>query len=221
MFKSIGATVLILVAGLAVIAPMVRAKEAVQADLRQRKIVFDSEGDGQWDIYVMNPDGSKVRRLTPTVAKGKSAQFPDWSPDGNQIAFASNREVNWEIYVMNADGSDAQRLTYTTGEGKANAGPAWSPDGKQIAFDSTRDGNWEIYVMDADGANPRRLTQHEKVDARPAWSRDGKRIAFHSTRDGKLKDDTKDDFEIYVMNADGLNVRRLTSNKTFDGHSDW
>ena len=169
-------------------------------------------------VYVMDADGSNVERLTDLTTGG----YISWSPDGQRIAFEANRDGIWEIYVMETDGSNVQRVTHTQPERAQSTAPAWSPDGRQIAFDSTRDGNFEIYVMDADGSNVQRLTHHDKVDARPAWSPDGGRIVFHSSRDGGSDEpEVFAEFEIYVMDADGGNVERLTSNDHFDGHPDW
>ena len=163
------------------------------------RIAFMSIRDGNWEIYVINADGSGVTRLTDT--EGHNA-YPSWSPDGRRIAFESNRDGNDEIYVMNADGSGVTRLT----DNRANdRHPRWSPDGRRIAFNSTRDGNSEIYVTNADGSGVTRLTDTEGHNAYPSWSPDGRRIAFNSTRDGNS--------EIYVMNADGSGVTRLTDNE--------
>jgi formylglycine-generating enzyme required for sulfatase activity len=109
------------------------------------------------------PGSLDQQRLTSQVAGNR---FPDWSPDGSQIAFSSMRDGNSEIYVMDADGSNQQRLTFNDAE---DWDPAWSPDGTQIAFRSRRDGNWEIYAMNADGSNQRRLTNTSADDHYPAW----------------------------------------------------
>ena len=167
-----------------------------------RHIAFQSNRNGNFEIYVMAADGSNPRRLTNHSATDGAAA---WSPDGRHIAFDSNRNGNFEIYVMAADGSNPRRLTNHS----ANDGlPAWSPDGRHIAFNSNRDGNHEIYVMAADGSNPRRLTYRSADDAWPAWSPDGTQIAFGSDRDGN--------YEIYVMAADGSNPRRLTYHSAGD-----
>ena len=166
----------------------------------------------------MDADGSNVQRLTTFTTGG----YISWSPDGKRIAFEANLDGLWDIYVMDTNGSDAQRVTQAPNESAQSSAPAWSPDGQKIAFDSTRDGNFEIYVMDADGSNVQRLTHHDKVDARPAWSPDGRRIVFHSSRDGGSdQPEVFAEFEIYVMDADGGNLERLTSNEHFDGHPDW
>jgi TolB protein len=77
------------------------------------RIAFTSLRDGNWEIYVMNADGTGLTRLTNHHADDRR---PAWSPDGTRIAFVSNRDLargnfNWEIYVMNADGTGVTRLT--------------------------------------------------------------------------------------------------------------
>ena len=90
----------------------------------------------------------------------------------------------------------------------------------QIAFVSNRDGNWEIYVMDVNGRNQQNLTNHRAWDGSPSWSPDGKRIAFLSRRDGHVMNGIPT-AEIYVMDADGRNQRRLTNNPSHDGSPSW
>lgn len=187
-----------------------------------KKIAYTSIRMGKTRIYMMNADGSDLKRVTQHEGED---YYPAWSPDGERLAFVSNisnREETWDIYTMKIDGSDVRRLTHATEERRYNAGPDWSPDGRKIVFDSNRDGNDEIYVMDADGTNLQRLTQHERVDSRPNWSPDGKKITFNSDRDVRAGDDIlKGEFEIYIMDSDGSNIRRLTYNLNTDGHPCW
>ncbi|HEY9401497.1 MAG TPA: DUF4214 domain-containing protein [Pyrinomonadaceae bacterium] len=171
------------------------------------RIAYDSNRDGNHEIYTVNPDGSGVARLTIDPA---GDFLPVWSPDGTRIAFISTRDGNAEIYLMNADGSNQRRLTNNPA---VDEYPTWSPDGKQIAFDSDRDGNYEIYVMNADGGQQTRITNHRADDAIPRWSPDGKRIAFTSDRDGN--------YEIYTMTPAGIGVSRLTSSPGDDLVASW
>ena len=172
------------------------------------RIAFHSYRDGDWDIFLMNADGSNQRRLTDNRA---SDTFPAWSPDGTQIAFHSHRTGNWDIFLMNADGSNQRRLTDNRASDRS---PIWSPDGTQIAFVSGRTGNDDIFLMDADGEDEylRRLTNDSGPDQSPAWSPDGTQIAFHSHRG---------DWDIFLMNADGSNPHRLTYSIASDTFPAW
>jgi Tol biopolymer transport system component len=215
------------------------------------KIAFESNRDGNLEIYVMNADGSGQTRLTNDPAND---DVPTWSPDGGKIAFESNRDGNYEIYVMNADGSGQTRLTNGPSQDRV---PTWSPDGSKIAFSSDRDGNDEIYVMNADGSGQTRLTNDPTQDFLPAWSPVGGKIAFTSIRgsnqeivamnaDGSgqtvLTNSAADDYgpdwspdgsrisfytfrggnyEVYVMNADGTNQTNVTNDPATDGEPAW
>lgn len=136
-------------------------------------VVFQSNRDGNFEIYTMVGDGSSQQRLTSHPSNDIS---PRWSPDGSRIAFATDRDGNWEIYVMNADGSAQLRLTH--GEG-SNTAPFWMPDGRAIVFVSTRDViNGELYRMEADGQKIERLTRDSTVKDAPVISPDGRTIVF-------------------------------------------
>ena len=180
-----------------------------------RSIAFaSSRGKENTEIYVMDVDGDNLRRLTNHTSQDG---HPSWSPDGHSIAFFSNRDDNEDIYVMDASGDNLRNLT---NHSAWDGGPSWSPDGRSIAFSSERDGNEEIYVMDVDGGNVRRLTNHTSQDASPSWSPDGRSIAFFSLRDDD-PETAEINPEIYVMDADGGNVRRLTSHIAWDFAPSW
>jgi len=104
-------------------------------------IVFVSNRDGNEEIYTMNTDGTKLRRLTDNPA---SDRFPSWSPDGKKIVFISYRDGNANLYLMNQDGSNIERLTNTSAK---KSSPSWAPDGKTIYFDSNADGGSNIYCI--------------------------------------------------------------------------
>src|SRR5206468_1029853 len=80
--------------------------------------------DGNDEIYVMNRDGTGVKRLTNDP--GEDA-YPAWSPDGKEIAFQSSRSGNLDIFVMNSDGSNVRNLTNNPA---ADMAPSWSRDGR-------------------------------------------------------------------------------------------
>jgi len=142
---------------------------------------------------------------------------PVWSPDGRSIAFSSNRDGMYEIYVMDSDGSNAKRLTNNLAD---DVNPMWSPDGRRLVFDTDRDGNGEIYVMDADGSNQIRLTRNNAFDGTATWSSDGNLIAFASNRDTGPPYNPYN-LDIYIMNADGSNVRRIVDDPEYDVSPQW
>lgn len=267
MFRPKRTAVVILVAGLLVTAFNFHAQEKGQAKPQQRKIAFESRRDGNLDIYLVNPDGSNlqrltngkdawepdwspdrskilftstlhggeeevhvmdadgsnVRRLANTPGDSTSSWSADWSPDGQKIVFMSNRDGStlgsdgYDLYVMNADGSNVWRVTRAHGW---DGVPAWSPDGEHIAFVSDRDGQGGIYLIAADGSDLQRLT-YDGASSRPAWSPDGQKIAFMSTRHASEQPADPSEIEIYIMDADGTNIQRLTRRPNADGHPDW
>lgn len=174
-------------------------------------IAFDSDRDGNWEIYVMSTDGSTQRRITDNPAADR---HPSWSPDGSMLAFESERDGNWEIYLMNMDGSSQRRLTSNSYDDNF---PSWAPDGSRIAFSTGRDGHVEAYVMNLDGSNQRRITDSVINAKVPVWSPDGSRVIIESDTDPHLGGDV----DIFVIDLDGTNLVRLTDNSDANGFPSW
>ena len=141
----------------------------------------------------------------------------------DQIAFISERDDVYEIFVMDADGTNVRQLnnvSQLTTNYYATPELSWSPDGEQIAFTTEHDDVYEIFVMDADGTNVRQLTTKSLAHFDPAWSPDGKQIAFGGRSIG-VTGKPYGDGEIFVMDADGTNVRQLTTNSQPDSNPAW
>jgi Tol biopolymer transport system component len=177
--------------------PTITSTTTSSEPVKTERIVFQSDRDGDDEIYVMNSDGSNVVKLTNNTVRDTT---PAWSPDGKKIVFASDRDSNLEIYVMNADGSNVVKLTNNK---NVNLSPSWSPDGKKIAYRSgasVRDTG--IYVMNTDGSTQIKLADAQAFISNQAWSPDGSEIIYSTEIDGQG--------EVYIMNSvDGSNKRRL------------
>ena len=189
-----------------------------QAD-RTAQIVFVAFGRGvhlhgnQADIFIMDIDGGRQQNLTKHASHDEN---PTWSLDGRKIAFTSRRDRDSNIFVMDADGKNVHQLTNHPG---VDSNPAWSPNGRKIAFvayDGDDDRVSGIYTMDADGGGIARVTNYAAWD--PVWSPDGSQLAFSSS---KQPEGIPIGTEIYVIDANGTNERRLTHNQTGDEYPDW
>jgi Tol biopolymer transport system component len=179
-----------------------------------RSIAFTAfQGVENRDIWVMNADGSGQHRLKKTPFwEGKV----DWSAVGGWLVFDSGSYVS-DVYVMKTNGTGLRLLT--RGGGWVGSGqPAWSPDGQKVVF-ARPSGIW---VMNANGGAQMQLTHHA-LDEYPAWSSSGriafvrklvwKKVMLPAARDASS--------EIYVMNADGTGVTRLTHNRVGEASPAW
>jgi len=129
-------------------------------------IAFTSNRDGTAHIYLINANGSGLRRLTSGTMPESE---PDWSPGGEMLAFVSGDSGDSQIFVVDSDGSNLRQITDGPGLKK---NPAWSLDGALIAFWSDRTGNKEIYIIGIDGEDLNQITDSPADEINPAWVRD-------------------------------------------------
>jgi Tol biopolymer transport system component len=170
------------------------------------EIVFQSERDGNSEIYIADADGSNQRPLTLNSANDR---FPRVSPDGRRVVFVSDRDGNFEIYVMNRDGSGQTRLTFEAAEDRL---PAWSPDGRQITFQSARFGIPDVFIMDADGSNLRQVTYTPEREGHTSWSVKDE-LVFNASLELF--------WQIYVSDVNGDDQQRLTNSRIDEWSPEW
>ena len=197
------------------------------------------------DLYVINVDGSRqvlvdaafggVRSHDPWSPDGKRLAYyrgrdhlevwvadledgskayladgsaPAWSPDGASIALGCFLDDGWEICTIGPDGSGLERLTTSAGD---DILPQWSADGSLIAFWSVVARVQELHVMNRDGTERRVLA--ELYGHTFAWNGAGTSIVF-SARAGR-------DWEVFLVDVDGREPRRLTEDAYVDGWPSW
>jgi Tol biopolymer transport system component len=201
-----------------------------------RRLIFQSTRDGRScdQEYVMNVDGSGVRRVSTGTGKTTCGFF---YANDRRILFGSSHALQgecpskpdpskgyvwrldpYDIYTARPDGSDLRRLT---NYGVYTAEAVVSPDGKRVVFTSLKDGDLDIYTMNVDGTDVRRLTSTEGYDGGPWWSPDGTKIVYRAWHPVDSALTTYRDLlaqrlvrpnrmELWVMNADGSGQRQIT-----------
>ena len=142
--------------------------------LSSEKIVFSSNRDGNWEVYMMNPDGSRQERLTYDRAVDCD---PVISPRGDQILFNSNRRGTRDLYLMDVNGRNVRPLFGFTEAYRTH--PTWSPDGERIAYSQRALDGINIHTARADGTSVKLIVHLENAHSGyPTWSSDGTEIAF-------------------------------------------
>jgi Tol biopolymer transport system component len=191
-----------------------------------QRIAFMSSRDGNGEIYVMDPDGSNLRRLTHQESFDCC---PFWVPDGSKILFNSVGDQadpqSWGVYRMNPDGTDVERLAVGGVAG-------WWPDRRVLVGgpSDSAPAEWAFFLMNVDGSDVQSLEEVVQFGAdHPrgipcGHSRDGAQIAFQAVPGQPVTVfslEHLNKIEIFVMDVDGSNVRRLTHNEFGDGHCNW
>jgi len=164
-----------------------------------KKIAFSSTQDGAvFNIFVVNRDGSDLRRLTNTKNIGDVA--PTWSPNGNQIAFVSGRSGDAQLYVMNSDGTAVERLP--CGETQCDH-PTWSPVLNKLAYTcGSPAAGFEICLMDMQTRQVTKLTDGPGTNEQPSFAPNGRHVVFVTTRWGKS--------QLAIVDLKGTLKRRIT-----------
>lgn len=170
------------------------------------RVAFTSDQGGSSDIWLIQTDGSRLRRLTDHPGTDTE---PSWSPDGRRIAFSSTRDdPAGDIYLLDVANGRTTRLTSDPG---ADREPAWSPDGGRIAFTTSRfaaasaaGAASEVVTVPVGGGPVTRMVPQPWDSAEPAWSPDGRKLAFTTTHLDNAGD-------IYVVESGRVSPLAATS----------
>jgi TolB protein len=156
-----------------------------------------SGGGANYDVYVMNADGSGLRNLTKSpedVARRASQFSPEWSADGTMLAFGSDDGDRDGIYVVNVDGRGLERIA-------GGSFQAWSPTENRILFTARGSSGQGLFTIAPDGSGSEQLTDPTGWDGLASWSPDGSQIAFVRGEEGTTS--------VYVMSSDGSGERSI------------
>jgi TolB protein len=187
-----------------VLWPVIPARSAFPG--RNGLIAFSTVGG---EIATIRADGTGFRLLIPG-----SAEAPAWSADGSQIAFMVSG-AHHRLAIAAADGSLMRFLTDASGNDNQ---PSWSPDGRFIVFS---DIDADISEVSVDGGKRSKLTHSGGVDLLPAFSPNGKWIVYSGERQCAVRYLKTCSWKLFVMNADGSGIRRLTSGPGDDLGAAW
>jgi TolB protein len=165
------------------------------------KLAVSLSREGGSQLFLMNPDGSGIKRLTSSSAIDTEPRF---SPDGQWIYFTSDRGGSPQIYRMPASGGDPQRVTF---EGSYNVTPRISPDGKTLAYIARNEGKFQVALMDLSNKQVTILTDSDR-DESPSFSPNG-RMILHATVIGGRG-------VLSAVSVDGRVKQRLTSTQPGD-----
>ncbi len=174
-------------------------------------IAFSARREHNWDIYIINLDGSDLRQITRTPG---AEQDPSWSPDGRKLAYSARRNQRWDIYILDLTNGQETPLTSDL---PYDGAPAWSPDGQWIAYESMAAGDLDIWLAPAAGGEATNLTANSPAgDFGPAWAPAGPYrgwLAFTSWRFGN-----KDVFLIQPATGE---LRRMTDDPADEEFAGW
>lgn len=188
-----------------------RASDAMMAYFGEKpiftsKVTFVSHRDGNNEIYMMDFDGKRQRRITYNQDLD---MLPSWSLDKEKLLYTSYRKGNPDLYMFHLYTGKTELIS----TGQANYSADWSRDGDRIVYTSTRSGNAEIYIKDMKTRKEKRLTFNRAIDTSPSWSPNSREIAFISNRGGTA--------QVYLMDAEGSNIRRITTEGTRHDSPEW
>ncbi len=181
------------------------------------QISFVSNRSGSWQIWVINADGTDVRRITRDDQLTHS--WPSWHPDGKKIVFYTGTGEDCQTWIFDLE-TKTKKPLLDSDDQQNDFRPLFSPDSKYILFDRVgpaTQGNHDLFKLERSSKALTQLTKNSAYDSDARWSPDGKQIVFHSDRDSEKRFHT----QIFVMQADGSNIKQLTNDATRNSYPCW
>jgi len=176
------------------------------------RIIFTCMRGDFNQLCIVNADGTGYQQITNVQAHN---YYPVYSPLGGSIVYASNQNGGYfDLFLFIFEGSRLIRLTENIGN---VISPSFSPDGQTILFaNRAAEGPTSLWTVEQTGKNPKLLYAGPNTIVSADWSPDGSTVAF------AMAVDRPDAYEIFLMNADGKNVRQLTRGlEGVGGSLDW
>lgn len=166
------------------------------------KIVFESNRDGNWEVYIMDFDGKNTLRVTNNSSDDRR---PSWHPNGASILFESNRSGKNELYEYSLETKGVTKIPINITDRIIFS--RFSPDGKFIVFSAEeKENDMNIYRVNRDGSIIKKLVDNSYRNVYPTLSSDGNKLLFFSRKDTDNKDD-----EIYELDLLSNKEKRLTN----------
>lgn len=176
-----------------------------------KSIAYSAIAKGRADIWVAKADGSEAFNITPT--SGGKDNMPAWSPDSSKLAIVVHPQDK-PPYIQVVDIATRQ-ATRITDEDNKSLQPKWSPDGNHLIYLAVQRGadRTDVFKIPVQGGQPENLTANPDADLYPALSPDGKKLLFTNFKSGAG--------QIYLMDLDSKDVRRITQTQTLEFAPAW
>ena len=172
---------------------------------------------GHYDIsLITSTDGREVMRPITHLYRSQYEEIQirgngiAWSPDGDKLAFFARKEGGEVLFIYNLITKDLRKISMPF---DSCWSPEWSPEGGRIAFVGLKDGQSDIYLLRLSDGNLQKITDDLADDREPSWSPDGEQICFSSDRDSVSADTSSGQYDLFIYQLNGGDLRRLTISK--------